>query len=81
MLDDSASSPIGNGTAPFTGTFRPTKPLSQFINTDPEGAWILRIYDRATGNTGMLKSVVAHVNSFRNNVGYLTNQFRDSGSI
>ena len=54
VLDDSASTPIGNGTAPFTGTFRPTKPLSQFINTNPAGAWILRIYDRATGNTGML---------------------------
>jgi hypothetical protein len=56
VLDDSALTPIANGSAPFTGTFRPTRPLSQFLNADPDGAWILRVYDRASGNTGMLKA-------------------------
>ena len=56
VLDDDASVNISSGTAPFTGTFRPTKPLSQFHNSNPAGLWILRIYDRATGNTGTLKA-------------------------
>jgi subtilisin-like proprotein convertase family protein len=53
-LDDSAATPIENGSAPFTGSFRPTTPLAQFNSLDAGGSWILSIYDRATGNTGTL---------------------------
>jgi subtilisin-like proprotein convertase family protein len=56
ILDDSATTPIANGVAPFTGQFQPTKPLSQFTSLDVGGAWILRIFDRATGNTGTLEA-------------------------
>jgi len=56
ILDDGASIPIINGTAPFTGSYKPVKPLSQFVNLEPAGVWILRIYDRAAGNTGTLKA-------------------------
>jgi subtilisin-like proprotein convertase family protein len=56
ILNDSAATGISNGIAPFNGSFRPSKPLTQFINFDPAGSWILRIYDRATGNTGSLKA-------------------------
>jgi hypothetical protein len=54
VLSDSASIPISNGTPPFTGTFRPSKPLSLFHNLDPSGNWVLTVYDRATGRTGTL---------------------------
>ncbi len=56
ILDDSASTPILNGSAPFTGSYKPVKPLSQFVNLDPVGNWILSIHDKATGNTGTLKA-------------------------
>jgi subtilisin-like proprotein convertase family protein len=56
VLDDSASTPVLNGTAPFTGSYKPVKPLSRFVNLDPVGTWILRIHDKAAGNTGTLKA-------------------------
>ncbi len=56
ILNDSASIPISSGTAPFTGTFRPRSPLSIFNGQGINGSWVLRIYDRATGNTGILKA-------------------------
>ncbi|MEO8513500.1 MAG: T9SS type A sorting domain-containing protein, partial [Ignavibacteria bacterium] len=56
ILNDSASTPISSETAPFTGSFKPHKPLSQFNGQGINGAWILKIYDRATGNTGTLNS-------------------------
>jgi hypothetical protein len=54
VLTDSASTPIANGTAPFTGSFKPTRPLSLFHNLDPSGIWILSVYDRITGRSGTL---------------------------
>ncbi len=58
ILDDSASTPIGNGTAPFTGSFRPWSPLSVFNGTgnDPNGPWVLSIYDSAAGDTGTFRA-------------------------
>ncbi len=56
ILNDSASIPISSGTAPFTGTFRPRSPLSIFNGQGINGSWVLKIYDRATGNTGILKA-------------------------
>ncbi len=56
ILNDSATTAIASGTAPFTGSFRPTRPLTQFNNTDVNGNWILRVFDRASGNTGTLRA-------------------------
>lgn len=56
ILDDNASTPVSNGSAPFTGSYKPVKPLSQFVNLDPTGTWILRIHDKAAGNTGTLNA-------------------------
>jgi len=56
VLNDSASSSISGGTAPFTGSFKPSKVLSTFNNSNINGTWILKIYDRASGNTGTLKA-------------------------
>jgi subtilisin-like proprotein convertase family protein len=55
-LDDSATTPIANGAAPFTGRFRPSRPLSVFNSAEHTGSWVLRVYDRAIGNTGVLRA-------------------------
>jgi photosystem II stability/assembly factor-like uncharacterized protein len=58
VLNDSASTPISNGTAPFTGQFKPYRPLSQFNNTQLEGDWIFITVQTAANNlrTGVIKS-------------------------
>lgn len=56
VLNYSASGLISGGTAPFNGEFKPARPLSQFNNQDINGTWILKIYDRNTGNTGILNA-------------------------
>jgi hypothetical protein len=42
-LYDSASVHISVGNAPFTGSFKPYRPLSVFNGTDVTGTWILKI--------------------------------------
>ncbi len=54
VLDDSAEISINSGTPPYSGIFRPYRPLSQFAGIDPEGEWILEIFDKETGNSGRL---------------------------
>jgi len=44
-LDDSASTPIADGSAPFTGTFQPEGSLADFNGEDPNGTWILEVED------------------------------------
>ncbi len=55
-LGDAASISINDGVAPFTGYFKPHSPLSKLTGLSMEGTWILKIYDRASGNEGVLKS-------------------------
>jgi parallel beta-helix repeat protein len=54
VLTDSAHVSIQAGFPPFTGMYRPYNSLSNFAGSDPEGAWILEIYDEEAGNTGQL---------------------------
>lgn len=56
VLNDSAANPISGGIAPFTGSYKPIKVLSAFNNSNINGSWILKIYDRTSGNTGTLKA-------------------------
>jgi subtilisin-like proprotein convertase family protein len=56
IFDDSASTLITSGTAPFTGRFRPETPLTAFNNSSVNGLWILRMDDDATGDFGTLDS-------------------------
>ncbi|MCX6165291.1 MAG: T9SS type A sorting domain-containing protein [Ignavibacteriae bacterium] len=57
VLDDSALLSINAGTPPFTGSYRPLKPLSQFNYTSPNGLWILKIKESLNGErTGVIKS-------------------------
>ncbi len=55
-LDDSASIPIASGTAPFTGTYRPSNPLTPFNGISPNGYWRFSISDLAGGDTGTLRA-------------------------
>ena len=56
LFSDSATVPIASGTAPFTGTFRPEAPLSNFNTTDARGVWTLVVQDRAAGDVGVINS-------------------------
>ncbi|HXC97717.1 MAG TPA: autotransporter-associated beta strand repeat-containing protein [Verrucomicrobiae bacterium] len=44
-FDDSATTAIAAGSAPFVGTFQPQSPLAAFIGTSPVGAWRLQLTD------------------------------------
>jgi hypothetical protein len=56
ILDDAAATPIASGTAPFTGSFRPSSPLTPFNGAWTPGYWTLAITDTASGDTGILKA-------------------------
>lgn len=56
VLSDSAQLDLEQGAPPYRGAFRPYRPLSVFQGKDPEGEWILQIYDRAAGNFGVLEA-------------------------
>ncbi len=52
VFDDSATTHISEGTAPFTGTFKPDIPMTVFNGQEMYGAWILRVNDDADIDTG-----------------------------
>jgi subtilisin-like proprotein convertase family protein len=56
ILSDDNTTPISNGTAPFTGYFKPDNPLNVFNGIDPYGDWILTVTDNYSGNDGILSS-------------------------
>jgi uncharacterized repeat protein (TIGR01451 family) len=63
MLDDEGGGvPVqslssSTDAAPFTGNFRSAEPLAAFRGEDPNGTWILNVYDRYAADSG-------HVNAF-----------------
>lgn len=56
VLNDSAATPIASGVAPFTGTFRPSSPLTALNGQPVNGSWVLQITDVAAGDSGVLKA-------------------------
>jgi len=56
VLNDSAATPIASGVAPFTGSFRPSNPLTPFNFGAGlgDGYWQFVMTDTATGDTGLL---------------------------
>lgn len=54
VLDDEATTPISNGSAPYTGSFRPFGQLSDFDSIDPNGTWYLEVTDDFGLNDGTL---------------------------
>lgn len=57
VLDDSAATPIGQGTAPFNDEYQPHSPLSPFNGQLAEGNWILHVTDNQAGSSGTLNWV------------------------
>jgi subtilisin-like proprotein convertase family protein len=55
-LDDEAITSITDGSAPFTGAFRPTGSLAAFDFLSITGTWTLAITDTATGDEGSLNA-------------------------
>jgi hypothetical protein len=66
-LDDSAATPIAGSSPPFTGNFKPSLPLAAFNNptASPNGYWKLRIYDNASGDTGVLKAWCLEISYYK----------------
>ncbi len=54
IFDDQGTNDISGGTPPFTGTFIPEEPLSNFNNEQSIGDWSLVITDNAGGDSGTL---------------------------
>lgn len=55
-LTDEAKTTITDGVAPFSGNHKPYKPLTAFNGLDPDGEWILTVYDSEAGHTGTLNA-------------------------
>jgi len=56
VLDDEAATPIGDGSAPFTGRYRPEQALSRFDGYSPQGLWMLSVADVFGSDAGTLLS-------------------------
>lgn len=54
VFDDTATTSISSGSAPFTGSYRPIQPLSSLYGESVNGTWKLQIYDNYGGDTGSL---------------------------
>lgn len=56
VFDDAAGTSIANGSAPFTGSYRPLSPLSAFDGKTIAGNWKLTVTDGAESDTGSLQA-------------------------
>ncbi len=61
IFDDAAATLIDDGSAPFSGSFRPddslaTTPGSDFRSTNAVGTWTFHVIDNSSGDTGTLNS-------------------------
>ncbi len=54
IFDDFATESITSGSAPFTGTFKPQEPLSNFNGLSSKGNWTLSIEDTVSEDGGQL---------------------------
>jgi subtilisin-like proprotein convertase family protein len=45
---------VNNGNDPFTGAFRPERPVTSLIGGPARGAWVLLVYDQEDQETGQL---------------------------
>jgi subtilisin-like proprotein convertase family protein len=65
VFDDSASTAIGAGTAPFAAAFRPDSPLSAFNGKPVNGVWVLRITDIGPQDVGVVGCVTLEISRQR----------------
>jgi subtilisin-like proprotein convertase family protein len=67
VFDDSAARSIDDATedeAPFTGSWRPTEPMSSFTGEDADGTWLFNAIDVASPDTGSIRAVSLHLSGF-----------------
>ncbi len=74
VLDDDAANAISinNITStglppqgpPYTGTFKPSNPLSAFDGENPNGTWTLTVIDGSIGDTGNVRSFSLQITGF-----------------
>lgn len=74
ILNDSATTPIASGVAPYTGSFIPSSPLSSLNGTAVNGDWILSINDAANIDTGSVKAWCLVV-TYQTVIGIQTTEF------
>jgi len=55
-FDDEADLSINDGSAPFTGRFRPQEPLAGFDGQGADGTWTLSVHDGYGGDVGLLEA-------------------------
>lgn len=56
VFDQQASTLISDGTAPFTGFFKPVGNLTSLNGKSSKGFWKIRFYDRTSSDVGTLNS-------------------------
>lgn len=47
--------PADGSGAPYSGTYRPSQPLSNFDGQNGDGMWVLNLSDRTAGDAGLLR--------------------------
>lgn len=62
-FDDEAATAVTNGTAPFSGSYRPEQPLSAFDGRSLHGVWTLTVSDDFPGETGTLDGWALDIDS------------------
>ncbi|HYE63473.1 MAG TPA: sensory rhodopsin transducer [Phycisphaerales bacterium] len=67
ILNDEATLSIAQGTAPFTGSFRPEQSLGAFDGKVAAGRWTLVVDDESNLNSGFLNSWSLEI-TFKNNI-------------
>ena len=55
VFDDDADISIVDGSAPFTGRYRPEVSLAEFAGEDPNGVWLLRVLDDQIEDIGNIR--------------------------
>ncbi len=53
-FDDDAATPIGSGSAPFTGSFQPDQPLAALAGQPATGDWTFKVVDNWGADTGTI---------------------------
>ncbi len=61
IFDDEAATSIVSGTAPFTGAFRPERPLSAADGLGAAGTWRLKVVDLGPTDFGTLDGWTLHL--------------------
>ena len=55
-FDNTSALPIASGSAPFSGTFKPSGSLGALFGADANGTWTLEIQDVVTATNGLLNA-------------------------